>query len=107
MLRVVPNERLLTFRISSRAVADTEIQLFENRQEYQECIRLLSEEPIDVISVSAYYFSKSVFGSEYNLAQITREASPLPIMLCGRIYDRKTAEVAIYDADNTVESLMG
>ncbi|MGW8272699.1 MAG: oxidoreductase [Thermodesulfovibrionales bacterium] len=97
--RAVPEDRLLTFRISNWAIADTEVPLFGSKEEYQECIRLLSREPVDVISVSTYDFSKNEFGTKYTLAQITREASPLPIMICGRIYDRETAEKAIENAD--------
>jgi 2,4-dienoyl-CoA reductase-like NADH-dependent reductase (Old Yellow Enzyme family) len=33
------------------------------------------------------------------MARITREATDLPIMLCGKIYDRATAEDALKDAD--------
>jgi 2,4-dienoyl-CoA reductase-like NADH-dependent reductase (Old Yellow Enzyme family) len=33
------------------------------------------------------------------MAQITREATGLPIMICGRIYDRASADKALEDAD--------
>jgi 2,4-dienoyl-CoA reductase-like NADH-dependent reductase (Old Yellow Enzyme family) len=33
------------------------------------------------------------------MAQITREATELPIMICGKIFNRTTAEDALKDAD--------
>ena len=33
------------------------------------------------------------------MAQITRKVTDLPIMICGKIYDRATAEDALKDAD--------
>lgn len=33
------------------------------------------------------------------MSQITREASDKPIMICGNIYDRVTADNALNDAD--------
>ena len=33
------------------------------------------------------------------MAQTTREATDLPIMICGRIYDRASADKALGDAD--------
>jgi 2,4-dienoyl-CoA reductase-like NADH-dependent reductase (Old Yellow Enzyme family) len=33
------------------------------------------------------------------MARITREATSLPLMICGRIYDRATALGALQDAD--------
>ena len=60
---------------------------------------LLSREPIDVISVSTYGYSDKAFGTNQNMSQITREATDLPIMICGKIYDRASAEDALKDAD--------
>ena len=34
-----------------------------------------------------------------DMAQLTREATALPIMICGGIYDRASAEDALKDAD--------
>ena len=34
-----------------------------------------------------------------NMARVTREVTHLPIMICGQIYDRATAEEAIKDSD--------
>jgi 2,4-dienoyl-CoA reductase-like NADH-dependent reductase (Old Yellow Enzyme family) len=96
---VVPENRLLTFRISDWGVADPEVSLFETRETYQQMIRLLSREPIDAISVSTYDYSLHAFGTDRNMAQLTREATFLPIMICGKIYDRASAESALTDAD--------
>jgi len=96
---VVPDDRLLFFRISNWGVADMEVSLFESKEEYQQLIRLLSREPIDALSVSTYDFSQKAFGTRQNMAQLTREVTDLPIMICGRIYDRSTADNALADAD--------
>ena len=97
--KVVPGDRLLTFRISNWGVADMDVFLFDSKSEWQQMIKLLSKEPIDAISVSTYDYSANVFGTEQNMAQITREVTDLPIMICGKIYDRASAEDAIKDAD--------
>lgn len=97
--KVVPEDRLLTFRISNWGVADMDVSLFGSKEEYQEIIKLLSEEPIDAISVSTYDYKEKAFGTDQNMAQITREVTPLPIMICGKIYDRGSAEDALQDAD--------
>ncbi len=97
--KVVPEDRLLTFRISNWGVADMEVSLFESEEEYQQTIKLLSKEPIDAISVSTYEYKEKALGTEKNMAQLTREVSELPIMICGRIYDRISAEDALRDAD--------
>ncbi len=96
---VVPKDRLLIVRISNWGIADMEVSLFENKEEWQEIIRLFSNEPVDAISVSAYDYSEKAFGTDQNMAQITRDATDLPIMICGRIYDRASAEDAIKHAD--------
>ncbi len=97
--KVVPEDRLLIFRISNWGVADMEVSLFKNKDEWQELIKLLSKEPIDAISVSTYLYKDKAFGTERNMAQITREVTDLPIMICGQIYDRTSAEDALTDAD--------
>lgn len=97
--RVVPDDRLLFFRISNWGVADMEVSLFEDKEEYQHLVKLLDREPIDAISVSTYDFSQKAFNTEQNMAQLTREATGLPIMICGRIYDRDSADRALEDAD--------
>jgi 2,4-dienoyl-CoA reductase-like NADH-dependent reductase (Old Yellow Enzyme family) len=96
---VVPGERLLTFRISNWGIADMEVSLFESREEYQEVIRHLSRTPLDALSVSTYEYSQNAFGSDSNMAQITREVTDLPLMICGGIHDRDSAEDALGSAD--------
>jgi 2,4-dienoyl-CoA reductase-like NADH-dependent reductase (Old Yellow Enzyme family) len=76
-----------------------DVSLFGSKKEYQEIIKLLSEEPIDAISVSTYDYKEKALGTDQNMAQITREVTPLPIMICGKIYDRDRAEDALKDAD--------
>jgi 2,4-dienoyl-CoA reductase-like NADH-dependent reductase (Old Yellow Enzyme family) len=95
----VPQDRLLTFRISNWGVVDMEVSLFQNAEDYTETIRLLSGEPIDAISLSTYSYSEGAFGTKQNMAQITRKATHLPVMICGKIHDRATAEDALRDAD--------
>jgi 2,4-dienoyl-CoA reductase-like NADH-dependent reductase (Old Yellow Enzyme family) len=38
------------------------------------------------------------------MAQLTREVTPLPLMICGQIHDRKSAEDALLDADIALSS---
>ena len=97
--KVIPDDRLLAFRISNWGIADMEVSLFKDKDEWQELIKLLSKEPIDAISVSTYQYKDKAFGTDRNMAQITREVTDLPIMICGQIYDRKSAEDALANAD--------
>jgi 2,4-dienoyl-CoA reductase-like NADH-dependent reductase (Old Yellow Enzyme family) len=97
--QVVPTDRLLTFRISNWGVADMKVSLFKDKAEWQQIIKMLSKEPIDAISVSTYDYSLKAFGTDENMAQITRKVTDLPIMICGKIYDRASAEDALKDAD--------
>ena len=97
--QVVPSDRLLTFRVSNWGVADMEVSLCADKMEWQQIIQMLSKEPIDAISVSTYDYSAKAYGTDQSMARITREATDLPIMLCGKIYDRATAEDALKDAD--------
>jgi 2,4-dienoyl-CoA reductase-like NADH-dependent reductase (Old Yellow Enzyme family) len=96
---VIPDDCILTFRISNWGVADMDVSLFESKEEWQEIIKRLSKEPIDAISVSTYDYTLPAFGTDRNMSQITREASDKPIMICGNIYDRVTADNALNDAD--------
>ncbi len=96
---VVPDDVLLTFRISNWGIADMEVSLFESADEWQQIIRLLSAEPVDIISVSTYDFKDDAFGTGKTMARLTREVTDLPLMLCGKIYDQKTATEALQDAD--------
>ncbi|MEA2115619.1 MAG: NADH-dependent flavin oxidoreductase, partial [Thermodesulfobacteriota bacterium] len=97
--KVIPEDRLLTVRISNWGVADMEVSLFDSKDEYQEIIRYLANEPIDAISVSTYGYNEKAFGTDKNMAQLTREVTDLPLMICGGIYDRASAEEALQDAD--------
>ncbi len=96
---VMPAERLLIARISNWGIADMAVSLFTDQREWQELIRLFSNEPLDAISVSTYDFSLPAFDTDQTMAQLTREATELPIFICGRIYDRQSATQAIQDAD--------
>jgi 2,4-dienoyl-CoA reductase-like NADH-dependent reductase (Old Yellow Enzyme family) len=96
---VVPADRLLTFRISNWGVVDPDVSLFETRKEWQALIERLSAEPIDAISLSTYDFQAKGFGTEQTICQLTREVTDLPLMICGKIHDRPTAEAALKDAD--------
>ena len=96
---VLPEDRLLTFRISNWGIADMEVSLFDSKEEYQKIIAMLSKEPIDAISVSTYDFREKAFSTDQNMAQITREVTKLPIMICGKIHDRQSADQALEDAD--------
>ncbi len=96
---VMPEDRLLTFRISNWGIADMEVSLFESAEEWQQIIKLLSAEPIDIISISTYDFKAEAFGTGKTMAGLTREVTDLPLMLCGKIYDRKTTIEALQDAD--------
>ena len=76
-----------------------DVSLFDTKEEYQKIIRLLSKEPIDALSVSTYEYQQKAFNSDKNMAQLTREVTELPVMICGGIYDRASAEDALKDAD--------
>ncbi len=95
----VPEECLLTFRISNWGVADMEVSLFKSREEWQQMIRLLSAEPIDAISLSTYDFTEKAFDTDRTMSRLTREMSDLPLMICGGIHDRSSAAAALQDAD--------
>jgi N-ethylmaleimide reductase len=96
---VVPVDRILTFRISNWGVVDPDVSLFETREEWQALIERLSAEPIDAISLSTYDFRAKGFGTDQTICQLTRAVTDLPLMICGKIHDRATAEAALQDAD--------
>jgi len=96
---VVPHDRLLTFRISNWSAADPDISLFETAKEWQAIIRWLAQDGLDAISVSTQGYAQPAFGTGQRLAQLTREATPLPILICGGIHNQATAEDALADAD--------
>ncbi len=97
--KVIPDDFLLIFRISNWGVADMEVSLFETKKEYQDIIRLLSKEPLDAISVSTYEYQEKAFASNKNMAQLTKEVTELPVMICGGIYNLESAEDALNNAD--------
>jgi 2,4-dienoyl-CoA reductase-like NADH-dependent reductase (Old Yellow Enzyme family) len=101
---IVPEDRLLTFRISNWGIADMEISLFEDADEWQELIGLLVRTPIDAISLSTYNFRDKAFETDRTMSQLIREVTPLPLMICGQIYDRKSAEEALESADIALSS---
>lgn len=96
---VIPEETLLFFRISNWGVADMEVSLFEDQNDYQTMIRLLSKEPLDAVSVSTYRFSDEAFGSGKTMGALTREVTSLPLLICGQIHDGQSAVTALKDAD--------
>ena len=95
----VPADRLLLFRISNWGVADSHVSLFADQTEYQDIVQRLSRDPIDAISVSTYSYKDEAFASGRTMARLTRESTDLPILICGKIYDRGSAEDALKDAD--------
>ncbi len=101
---VIPEDRLLTFRVSNWGIADREVSLFDSAEEWQEMIGLLVTTPIDAISLSTYNFRDKAFGTDRNMSQLTREVTPLPLMICGQIHDRKSAAEALESADIALSS---
>jgi 2,4-dienoyl-CoA reductase-like NADH-dependent reductase (Old Yellow Enzyme family) len=97
--QVVPATRLLTFRISNWGIADSGVSLFADKAEYQNIIGRLSREPIDAISVSTYDHGAPAFGTGQSMARLTRAVTALPMLICGKIFDRTSAENALKDAD--------
>jgi 2,4-dienoyl-CoA reductase-like NADH-dependent reductase (Old Yellow Enzyme family) len=96
---VVPRKRLLTFRISDWGVADPEVSLFKTQAEWQGLIQMLAAEPIDAISLSTYDFRAPGFDSDQTVAELTRAETDLPLMICGKIHDRDSAQAALEHAD--------
>ncbi|MBF0203069.1 MAG: NADH-dependent flavin oxidoreductase [Desulfamplus sp.] len=97
--KVIPEEKLLIARISNWGIADMQVSLFENSAEWQKMVELFDASSIDAISVSTYDYSQKAFGTDKNMAALTREKTQLPIMICGKIYNRMTAMDALKDAD--------
>ena len=44
-------------------------------------------------------YQQKAFSTDKNMAQLMREFTELPVMICGGIYDRASAEEALKDAD--------
>ena len=99
MRKVVPADRLLFFRISNWGIADMAVSLFANSEEWQQVIRLLSAEPVDALSISTYDFQEKAFGTGKTMSQLTREVTGKPLFICGKIYDRASAEKSLEHAD--------
>ncbi len=97
--QVMPKDRLLLFRISNWAIADMKVSQFSDQTEYQQIVSLLNKEPLDALSVSTYDFQEPAFGSGKTMAALSREVCDLPLLICGKIYDRATAEEALQHAD--------
>ena len=76
-----------------------DFSLFESKSEYQEMIKLLSREHVDAISVSTYRYKDNAFGTDQDMAEIAREVTDLPLMICGQIYDRSSSEESLKNAD--------
>ncbi len=95
----IPDDRLLLVRVSNWGIADMEVSLFSDAAEWQKMIQLFSQESIDAISVSTYDFSQPAFGTDKTMAGLTRDATDLPLFICGKIFDKKTADQALQDAD--------
>jgi 2,4-dienoyl-CoA reductase-like NADH-dependent reductase (Old Yellow Enzyme family) len=95
----MPPEKLLIFRISDHGAVDPEVSLFGTKDEWQKVIKLLAQEPVDAISVSCYDYTRLMYGTDKNLAQLTREVTNLPLLFAGKIYDRATAEDALQYCD--------
>ena len=97
--KVIPEDRLFLVRISNWGIADMDISLFKDKAEWQEIIKLFSQEPIDAISVSTYDYKKNAFNTDQTMAEITREVTKLPVMICGKIHNKTSAEDALKHAD--------
>ena len=95
----IPDNRLLLFRISYWGTADLDIFQYQTIDEWQALIKLLSAEKLDAISLSTYDFRDKLFDSGKNLAQLTREVTDLPLLVCGKIYDYDSATEALQNAD--------
>jgi len=95
----IPMEKLLVVRVSNWGIADMDVSLFKDKDEWQEMIQLFSDEPVDAISVSCYDAAEKAFGTDKTMAALTREVTELPLMICGKIHDRDSAEAALADAD--------
>lgn len=96
---VVPTDRLLLFRLSNWGVADSQVSLFADAGEWQALIGLLAAESLDALSISTYNFRDQAFGSGGTMARLTRQVTSLPLLICGQIFDRRSAEEALVDAD--------
>ncbi|MEE4241029.1 MAG: hypothetical protein V2I36_06160 [Desulfopila sp.] len=96
---VLPQDKLLFFRISNWGIADMEVSLFKDEEEWNSLISLVNHEEIDALSLSTYNFREKAFGTDQTMCQLTRRLTNVPLLICGKIYDHLTAEEALVDAD--------
>ena len=96
---VLPKDVLLTFRVSNWGIADMDVSLFRDAREWEELIGLIDSEPIDALSLSTYDFKAKAFDTDQTMAGLTRSRTTKPLMLCGKIHDRATAQQALTEAD--------
>ena len=84
-------------RITSYNVCYT--KLLRSATEWLEVIGRLDRETLDALSVSTYDFRQPAFETDLTMAALTRQATQLPLLICGRIFDRASAEAALENAD--------
>ncbi len=96
---VVPDDKLLIFRLSNWGIADMDVSLFKDSSEWETVVRLLSAEPLDALSVSTYDFQQPAFETSKTMSELSRETTALPLFICGKIYDSETAAQALRCAD--------
>lgn len=97
--KVVPSDRLLSFRLSNWGVVDMDVSLFHDSHEWQKLIVMLSAQPLDALSISTSNFQQRAFETDLTMSELTRHATTLPLFICGKIFDRTSAEMAIEHAD--------
>jgi 2,4-dienoyl-CoA reductase-like NADH-dependent reductase (Old Yellow Enzyme family) len=56
-------------------------------------------EPIDALSLSTYDFQAKAFGTDRTMSGLTRSRTSKPLMICGKVHDRATADKALAEAD--------
>lgn len=96
---VVPDDKLLIFRLSNWGIADMDVSLFKDSSEWKTVVGLLSAEPLDALSVSTYDFQQPAFETSQTMSELSREATDLPLFICGKIYDSETVALALRYAD--------
>lgn len=92
-------QMLLTLRLSLTGTGQPDRCLFSSAEELVACVRLLAAPPVDALSISCRAFDESVLATGKSLPRIVRDATVLPLIVCGGIYDRDTADRALYTAD--------
>ncbi|WP_136799848.1 NADH-dependent flavin oxidoreductase [Desulfosediminicola ganghwensis] len=97
--KVIPTTKILSFRLSNWGIVDMDVSLFQNSGEWLDLISMLSEQSIDALSISTYDFKENAFETNATMAELTKKASNLPLLICGKVFDRATAETALQHAD--------